>query len=689
MLFFQTTLLGGYVYSFCITKWLSLRAQIALHVVVASIPLFTLPFAIPSNWNPASSVDPAWSLSMLLILMAAIPMFVVSASAPLFQRWFAETSHHSAHDPYYLYAVSNAGSMLALLSYPFVVEPAIGLTQQSQTWSALYLLFFLLIILCAVQAWKMQRTNAESATKIKRESSPAEPTTTDRNRRFLWVALAFLPSSWMLSVTTRLTTDIAPMPLLWIVPLAIYLLTFILVFARQKLLPHSLVTKIFPFAVLLLAASLVVTIRWVLISLNLFVFFIAAMYCHGELAKRRPAVEHLPQFYLWMSVGGALGGLFNALIAPHLFSVLLEFPIVVALSCLLHPGRIREGNERFDLAGIAMTALGMVLLIRNLNISLNLSVVVLVTAGTPVLLLLYYSRRQMAFVTLLAVVMIWAELHSSAGGELLHTERSFYGIHRVVIDNENADTRFRYLLHGTTLHGFQNTSATGDQLAPLGYYHRAGPLGDVMTAYPSGKQEIAVIGLGVGATASYASKDRVFTFYEVDRVVARIAETPEYFSYLSDSGAQYEIVLGDGRQMISAEQDERFHIIMLDAFSSDAVPTHLLTRQALAIYRSKLAKNGVLVFHLSNNYLDLKVVLADLAQDAGLAAYVKEDFPSDEEQQTGKSPSTYVILASSKQDLLPVLAFPNWKALKGRVDANPWTDDYSNIFDVLKWNASN
>ncbi len=685
MLFFQTTLLAGYVYSYVITRRFSLGVQFLLHLVLVSVPFFILPFAIPSNWDPTSNVDPSWTLSWLLALMAAAPMFVISTSAPLFQRWFAETTHSSAQDPYFLYAVSNAGSMIALVSYPFVIEPVLGLSEQARYWMVGYVILVSLVVLCMATTWKLRRDPVAKA-----EDTKAESTSIHYQDRLWWIVLAFVPSSWMLSVTTRLTTDIAPMPLLWILPLALYLLTFILVFARKQFLPHSLTTKLLPFAILLLVASQIVELAAIRFILNLLAFFVAAMFCHGELSRRRPAVDHLPEFYLWMSVGGALGGLFNAIVAPQIFSVLLEFPIAVALTSFLHPGRSSDEDQRFDLACIAVTTGGIVLLIRNLNVGLNLSVIVLVITGLLVLLMLYYARMPKPFAALLAAVMVWAELHSSAGGELVHTQRSFYGIHRVVIDNEHADTRFRYLLHGTTQHGFQNTTGADSATTPLGYYHRAGPLGDVMTAYSHQKddqQQIAVIGLGVGATSCYASTNRDFTFYEVDPVVAQIAETREYFSYLSDSGADYEIILGDGRSQISKATDGEYHIIMLDAFSSDSIPTHLLTRQAVEIYESKLAHGGILVFHVSNIYLDLKRVLGNVARDANLTAYVKEDLYLDEDH-IGKSPSTYVVMARKHKDLRPLLAFENWQRLEGQTNVKPWTDDYSNLFGVLKWSSS-
>ncbi len=718
MLFFQATLLLGYGYAHVLCRWLPLRVQTIVHLVVISLPL-SLPIAVSADVS-ADNGSPTASLLLLLTVAAGTPLFAVTTTAPLLQRWFAETSHPSAQDPYFLYAISNVGSMAALLSYPLIVEPRLGLNQQAAWWTWSYGVLVVAIAGSAAMIWMMPRRatlpdGKSKNTSLQSESRSRKKTRRARERtlqfvdtapvvdwweRGRWVLLAFVPSSWMLAVTARATTNIAPIPLLWIIPLALYLLSFVLVFARWQVLPRALMTRLFPLFLILLAASLIVSARWQLLAIHISTFFVGAMVCHGELAKRRPATSHLTEFYWWMSVGGVLGGVFIALIAPLIFTVQLEFPISVVLACCLLPRREGPQDKKADLVALLVTALLAVALIRGLEVKISPLLVNIVVVAIPVMMLMYYIRRPALFAAALGLILVLEQFDVGANQNVIHRARSFFGAHSVVEDTARPDPetgeqlpRYRRLLHGTTQHGCQSLDKNR-QCEPLQYYHFTGPLGQIFSAFqPSAGRtdQVAIIGLGTGAAACYAQDDRHITFYEVDPVVKQVAETPEYFSYLSNCGrANCSIQLGDGRLMIAASK-RPYDLIVLDAFSSDAIPTHLLTREAIQLYFRKLTGDGILVFHISNRYLDLSTVLNAVATELELQCYVCRDVARspqelEEKQRNGIEGSTYVVLARQANDTRGLSERPNWQRMKPDGNAPVWTDDYSNILSVLRWN---
>ena len=548
-----------------------------------------------------------------------------------------------------------------------------------------------LILVCAILSWRGAKP-ATSSSRIKKKS---QRTKSDWREIGWWVLLAFVPSSWMLAVTTKATTDIAPFPMLWIIPLAIYLLTFILVFARRQWLDHRWMLRTFPFALILLTASLMVSAGFQMLVLQMFVFFVGAMVCHGELARRRPEADRLTQFYLWLAVGGVLGGVFNAIIAPLAFPVLLELPIVVALACVCCPTGETSINQRVDVMLLTGTALLVAVLIKTFGIAPKPTMVIIAGIAIAALGLLFIVRQPKWCGAVIAFVLVWDLFDAGPRTKVLHRARSFFGLHQVEEDTAfvNPLPRFRRLIHGTTWHGFQHTDPAR-ACEPLAYYHRQGPLGHVFDEFQTqgDQQQVAVIGLGTGATACYAVENRHFTFYEIDPVVKELAESPEFFTYLSDcSRGHYEIILGDGRIKIATAKDRQFDIIMLDAFTSDAIPTHLLTREAIQLYLRKLDATGILVFHISNRYLDLSLILADAAADAGLASLICRDvsmtkLEQEEASHNGKADSTYVVMARQRVHLRGLPRRPKWKTLRSRDDPRPWTDDRWNVFDVWLWN---
>lgn len=685
MLFFQAVLLAGYAYAHATVHWLGPRRQAVLHVIVLAVVLLLPPIAVPDGWSPPGDGTPIFWLLGLLTVSVGGPFFALSSTSPLLQKWFADCEHSQSKDPYFLYAASNAGSMLALISYPFLIERFWRLDQQSTSWRIGYAVFAVLMLGCAAQMWRSTSAKATGS-----QSPAASPVSWQRRLR--WTALALVPSSWMLSVTTFLTTDLTPMPLLWIIPLAIYLLTFILAFAAKPPIPHAWITRIFPWTVLLLAASLMFQNVWQVMFLHLFAFFVGAMVCHGELAADRPETGRLTEFYLWLSVGGFLGGLFNGMIAPILFRWVLEYPLTIALACWLQrplpapdDDASAASDRRWLLGLLAAFAAAVGLLSQSMNFEGTVVLALTVLVGGGAALAFCCLNRPRWFAVAIAVVMLVEKFEPPFAGETLHVDRGYFGVHRVVFSHG----RIYRLVHGVTVHGIQNRDPERPEMRrqPMAYYHRSGPLGQIFKQLRATSQlkQVAVVGLGAGAAACYCQDDQHFTFYEIDPIVKHIAETPEYFTHLSDLGQEhYSVVLGDGRLKLE-QTDQLYDLIVFDAFSSDAIPMHLLTREAFSIYLEKLSEHGVLAFHISNMHLDLAPVLADLAADAGLVCSVCEDvLVTDEESRRGKTPSTWVAVARKTKDFAGLDQQPGWKPPTRSKSGIPWSDDFSNVLDTLK-----
>ncbi|MGA2073322.1 MAG: hypothetical protein ABSH52_07435 [Terriglobia bacterium] len=442
LMFFQTVLLGGYAYAHVSSKLLSKRGQARLHLVVLLCALLTLPFRVPAGWAPPARHNPVLWLLLLLAVAVGAPFFALSASTPILQKWFSHSGHPSASDPYFLYAASNAGSLLGLLAYPLLLEPALGLSAQTRLWASWYQLLVLLVVACAALVWRVSDAAGSSAGEPPPNGGVRDSTFEngdDRNlrSRLWWVALAFVPSSLMLGVTSELTTDIPPIPLLWVLPLSLYLLSFILVFARRPLLSHRWLVRRLPF--LILAASIPVLTKmylplFALLPIDLLTLFVAAMVCHGELWRRRPSARRLTEFYLWVSVGGVLGGIFNAIIAPLVFRSLVEFPTALVLAAALRPpvdvvsdtSRARKLDYLLPAAlGVCVATLILALEAEGLKPGLTMNVMVF---GVATVWCLSFGRRPLRFALGLAALMLASGGYSGHFGSVLSTERSFFGV---------------------------------------------------------------------------------------------------------------------------------------------------------------------------------------------------------------------------------------------------------------------
>jgi hypothetical protein len=684
MVFYQATLLVGYAYAHVVPARLGLRRQALLHVGLLFVPFLFLPISVAGWRPPVASEEPVFWLLTLLVACTGFPFFVVATSAPLLQKWFASTGHPAAKDPYFLYAASNVGSLAALLSYPVVFEPYLRLANQSWFWTASYVLLVVLTAACAYSISSFSREHLRArddrARKCERLNEDAAKQGSSLPSRLRWVALAFVPSSLMLGVTSFISTDIAAIPLLWIVPLAIYLLTFILVFARLPVLLHRAMIVVLPIGLVLLALSRLLPLDiGELIELHLGVFFVAAMVCHGELARSRPDPEHLTEYYLLMALGGVLGGLFNALVAPAIFDRVVEYPLVIALVCLLRPHwNATERTQRTP--GTTGTETdGPLGPFGRLGRSLGTTAWIVFGLAMGVI---FYG---LSFLAPIPVV--------------LHSERNFFGVLRVGVNP--ATPNIYKLLHGTTVHGAQDRTNPSE---PLSYYYRDGPIGQVFTemnslggsvanASGSGPRlanaNIGVVGLGAGALAAYARPGQHWRFFEINPAVQRLAEDPRYFTYLADCrkrGVDLQVILGDARLTLE-EGNERFFLLVLDAFSSDSIPIHLLTREALETYLKRLEPNGILAFHASSKYVQLGPVLANLARSAKLRCFFRQsaELTEEEAQASARHPSQWVIMARNEADFGAVAQDRRWRPLLGRADEPVWTDDYSNILHVFLW----
>ena len=591
------------------------------------VPLFFLPIGLPHGWTPPADSNPIPWLLGLLTLACGIPLFVVTSTGPVIQRWFASTTHRGARDPYFLFAASNLGSLLGLLAYPLVLERTLSLRDQSHVWSIGYVVLVVFTFACALTMWRADAAPAVPASGLLKP---------DAARRVRWVALAFVPSSLMLGVTAEITSEIAPIPLFWVVCLALYLLTLIVAFALRRPMPPRWLMRVVP--LLVVAVVFFTFLRpthspWVLL-LDLITFVLAAYCCTAQLAEDRPAPEQLTDYYLWISVGGALGGIFNGIVAPLIFSRVAEFPFALILACLLRPRIIGVGGFWSRPRGIALLALG----------SLTLSALI-TTAGQANVLL---------------------------------ADRSFFGVYTVKLREQDGQ-RYHALVDGNTLHGMQNLDPAQAR-EPRHYFYRGSPVSDAFAALRrerGNRASVAVIGLGAGSLACYSRPGDVWWFYELDPDIARIAQDRKLFTLLPRCNPKARIVLGDGRLQIAKAPRRSYDLIVLDAFNSESVPVHLLTREALAIYAGKLRPGGSIVFNVTNHFVDLHSVLANLAANAGFNAWARDDLGAG--RANGKAPSRWVVL---NHDGPPG---PKWRRLAPDPSKRLWTDQYSNVLSVVRF----
>ena len=684
VLFFQTVLLLGYLYAHVSTKWLGVRRQALVHLGVLLLPFAVLPLSAGSA-APSSDDNPVLWLLVTMSQTVGLPFFVVSTTAPLLQRWFATFPLPSARDPYFLYSASNLGSMIALLGYPFLLEPAIGVRSQTMIWMAGYSLLVLLAAGCAWMVRECSGTVGTLPAETRDAHAAAAAVPPSGRLRLQWIALSFVPSSLMLGVTTHVSSDIAAVPLMWVLPLAIYLLTFVLAFSQREAVPRQFLIRALPPLVFVCLLTILIAGQsgW-FIPLHLATFFCAALLCHRELASRRPHVAHLTEFYIWMSLGGMFGGIFNTLVAPQLFSTILEYPLVLAGAALLRPAPITRKKPEPLAVVIAVAAIvlacGAYFILGSPPVE---QTGILLGTMLGLSLPIVFARRARAFgIVAMAFVVVIALGRPSSAGRVLFVGRSFFGMHKVI---EGPDGTYRLLQHGSTVHGRQQLSGESD-CQPTSYYVPASPIGQLFGARTDKIDAVGIIGLGSGGLACYAQPGERWTFYEIDPLVDAIARNTAYFTQLKNSKGEVDVVLGDGRITLQDAPLAAYDMLILDAFSSDAIPLHLLTREALHLYLSRLAPDGVIALHISNRYLNLEPMLGALVRQEGLSAlaFVDNDI-SAADLANGRFGSHWVMVARDAAPLARLQGTSGWRPPVVSAHVKPWTDDYSNILSVLTY----
>lgn len=682
MVFFQALLLAGYAYAMLISRR-SAGQQIVFQLVLLVLACVSLPIGLSALWlnSVPSSSNPAFWLLACLAGTVGLPFFIISSNGPLLQKWFSNTGLRSATDPYFLYSASNAGSFVALLSYPVLLEPNFNLQLQSRIWAICYLVLICLIAVCAFVLWRSRARKIDSTSGDELAELDDVPTT---GKRVLWIALAFVPSSLMLGVTNYLTTDIASLPLLWVVPLAIYLFTLVLAFSRREVISLRSLTIILPAITVLFLfvyfSRISIEPSWML-ALSLIYFFVTALTCHTRVAALRPGARHLTEFFLWFSLGGVLGGIFNALLAPIIFSSVVEYPLIVLLACLLLPGGLGDKLRWKDYAKPLFILIGTLVLAIGVNNLAPKSLAGLLVVLALPMIVAYTSRRSPLIFVLSLAAVIAGSTFVSVDNRTLHVERNFFGVLRVT---SNDDDSVHAIFHDSTIHGRQ-FMAQDRRCDPISYFHREGPLGYVFTAFRASPapKNVAVVGLGAGAIIAHALPAEQWTYYEINPAVVEIARDNRYFSYVGECAqVPFNVVLGDARLRLREATDATYGLIVIDAFSSDAIPVHLITQEALDLYLSKLGPGGLLIFHVSNRNLDLRPVVADVAASRDLTSVYLGDETLDPVK--GRDPSAWVVMTRKQDDTGAFAKTPIAYPLIAD-GKHLWTDDFSNILSVFRW----
>lgn len=684
MVFFQTVLLLGYAWAHLLTSRLSLKAAALAHLAVMALAFVVLPIAIPAGWSePPAAGQTLWLLGLFSVAVG-LPFFAVSANGPLLQAWFSRSGHPHAADPYFLYGASNIGSFASLILYIVAFEPLMKVTQQSAAWTAGFALLAIAIAACAVIATGGPAMAADSA---QREDASAETVSWARKGR--WVLLAALPSALLVAVTAHISMDIAAAPFLWVLPLALFLLTFVIAFARRQIVSAATLSKALPPVAAILFISMAlggVLPVWLLLICHLGFFFMAALMAHTLLVADRPSASGLTGFYFWMSFGGVLGGAFTTLVSPVVFNWIAEYPLLLLAALLLRPqmweGDTRETRIVFWSAALLAVIVNNPLVAGLLPQGVGFYAVAIAAFALVAPLIRYRSEPLHAAFFVIAAGLLFV-VQSGLGS--LSQERSFFG---VVKSFESPDGRFTVMAHGTTEHGAMRNAERGGRPTPIAYYHESGGIAQALFASQGkvasgGEMDVGIVGLGAGAMLCHRKPGEKWTSYEIDQAVVDVARDPAIFSFVPVCGNGDPIVIGDARLTLAKEPDGKFDYLLIDAFSSDSIPVHLLTAEAMKLYRSKLAPGGILAIHISNRYMELRSVVAAVAAEAGLTGRAGQFMPP-ENLRSGEhvNPSEVVALAVDDADLGAILSDDRWKPLDAG-DTTAWTDDYSNVIAAI------
>jgi hypothetical protein len=779
MLFYQTLLLLGYLYAHILMTRFGRNAQMLIHTGVLVLALVAgIMFDTPHPPPEASTFPVPWLIGQLL-LVSGLPFFAISSAGPLIQGWFARTGHHRAHDPYFLYAASNAGSLIGLLAYPLIFEPNLGVSLQREIWLFGFGIFIVLAIVAVTRTKRPERLTKKEAKRQRKleqrlskqdqelearapmvtpspesdEHAPHSEAPITMRRRLYWIYLAFVPSTILLGVTSYVTTDVVSLPLLWVLPLALYLITMIIAFGAHaeravRDFTRPMVLLIIGAMVLLMANQLNAEGPMMfIIIIEMLLLFAVGVVCHGRLALDRPAARHLTEFYLLMSVGGALGGLFNGIVAPLVFTTNLEYPIALVLAVAVLPwsedlaSLTAQKAQRIRVSRrvvIPLISLVYILVMgffggeisnfitihirgeEALNEPVDMTLVALMSSVPPLLVYLAWKDGLACALTLF-FPMVAIQYSAINNNSVLYRSRTFYGIHKVtqqiVTDEFSERSVYIHVIHhGTTIHGIQYIEPDLE-LKPLGYYHFDGPCGMIMDTIKSMRPEgarIGIMGLGSGAIAAHGREQDSITFFEIDPEVEHIAEDPKLFTFLEKAPADIEVRLGDGRKLIEDSEknnEPKYDLIHADAFSSDSIPTHLLTVEAIQLYFDRLEDDGMVVLHISNRYLDLAPLVYELAMSTtGIPPIILEDGIKEipEAQKLYRFPSLWMVIVKDPYTAINVAERALDQARERHPDIRDeealeklsmcsvyqvpeedrirvWTDDYSNILSLIRW----
>jgi hypothetical protein len=691
LVFFQGVLLAGYLYAHALQRVSSLRAQVAIHAGVLVLAAFlSLPLALsPLQPEPGRTPPALWLIEMLTLSVGA-PFFALSATAPLLQAWRARTgTDEEGGGPWSLYGASNLGSLLALLAYPVLIEPNLGLAGQRGVWSVGFLIFGALVFGLAVVLWR-QVAAARAAP-----SSPTRVTWLDRGR---WIALAAIPSSLLLGVTTYVATDIGSAPFLWVAPLALYLLTFVLAFQAKT--PRWSGAALIAQAITIMAACALarpIPIAFVpAVAVHFVNFFLTALICHLALVARRPDASRLTEFYLCLSIGGVIGGAFNAFVAPVVFSSNIEYPAVLALSCLARPWSLGKRLAAWPAAMVALCGLFTLVAVAIIHpphaleslivpFGLTFRRVAVIVAILIVADLAFAVRNRAPYFFACTLLLLWGGSVFIGQPQLIRQWRGFYGLLREARAVQPAlGGEIHRLTNGSTLHGAEAV-APAFRCRPLLYYAHETPIGQVVDAEQRIKPalDVGVVGLGAGTMATYDRAADHFTFFEIDPLVLKVASDPRNFAYVSKCAkGRLDFVLGDARLTLGHRTNGPFDVLLIDAFSSDSVPAHLLTVQAARLYLSRIKPDGVVILHLSNRNLDLIAPALAVARAAGGFALLQTHHLNPNLPSFWESSEDAVIIARNPAALAPFAADPRWRAAGSRGVA-PWTDDHIDLFGAF------
>jgi hypothetical protein len=721
MLFFQVALLGGYAYAHASSRWLKPRSQVWLHLALLGAALISLPIVPSNSWKPYGTTEPTGRILLLLAATLGLPYFILSSTSPLLQQWFARTN--PGQSPYRLFALSNTGSLLALLSFPFYTETHFTRKTQAISWSWGFVLYVAACALCALKAWRSARAPVTSAVSPQSAAAPENsvlPTESNSAflqptlvQRLLWLLLPACASVLLLATTNKICLDVAVIPFLWVLPLALYLLSFIICFDSPRWYVR------FPFTLALTAA--LVALCWALFKgsdASLYqqilaycgALFICCMVCHGELYRLRPNPTSLTSYYLMIAAGGALGGLLVAVGAPLILPDYYELHFGVFLCallffvvCIRRRDQIGEVHWRWIAAGLTLAVLigldqSIVWMGREMKSAKPL--VLAMRIGTWLLFaaiasswIIRKSYKHFRYPQLIACAWLFAGLFAlgtilwknirDSGNEAINRARNFYGVLTVFEHNkDDPDNHHLVLQHGRITHGLQFVESDA-ATRPTTYYGSASGIGRAVSALPAGAHRIGVVGLGTGSMMVYGHAGDYARFYEIDPHVRRLATT--LFRYFTNCPAKVDIALGDARLSMENEPPQHFDLLVLDAFSSDAIPVHLLTREAFDIYDRHMATNGIIAVHISNHYLNLEPVVRNIARHFHYQLAVIDYDEADNEEEWWLYSSTWILLTRDSNILkLPVISAGANPANTNAIPVPLWTDDFASLFQILK-----